>query len=134
MTKEFVVQVKNLETKRVAYYAIDSTSGGYPYFTQYAPTAELMSKREADKVLVELQRPNGPEGYPNGLLHQASGVNALVLESTIEVTIGQMVFTPVEKITIVARNESAKVEAEKARVAAAARAKLSDAELKALGL
>jgi hypothetical protein len=135
--ERFVIQVVNHTNGKLMYYSLDSMSGGYPSFTSELSNARKMVQKEVDQVMADFLLPNGKDGLPNLLAHLAGNISNTVKMADLEITIGRMGFEPATKFPVlrnVYHNRVAEVKAEKARIAAEAKAKLSPDELDALGL
>ncbi len=129
---KYILQVLNRKTQQISYYRNDD---GWAGFTTALRLADFLTMAEATRVIADMQRPNGEDGAPNRTLQLASGVTRVDPHNEIEVTIGELVFTPRKPIVVIAaQNTMDAADAVRDKIAADARAKLSDVELAALGL
>lgn len=134
---DYIVQIRNHTTREVLYYATDSMSGGYPYFTTSLSQASQLPLEYVEQIITDLGRPNGKDGLPNNLLHQAAKISNTVLEARITVSVGRMQFVPqddIGSVNITAVNKSAEAKAEKDRLRQQARDKMTPEEREAFGI
>jgi hypothetical protein len=137
MDDRYIIQVRNHTLGKTVYYAIDSMSGGWPYFTDSIRQAHPMPADQVHQVMTDMARPNDEKGYPNRLAHQAGDISNTVLYADLEVMAGKVVFEQDKTFPVLRDsyfNRHADFLVEQARIAKEAKAKLSQAELDALGI
>lgn len=95
MNLGFII-VATCETNKTMFYAIDPTSGGYPYWTSFLGGSKLFkTAEEAQQVLREdeFTRPSTMSDgtvFPPYLLHSGSGVNFERTEGSLVVSIAEL--------------------------------------------
>lgn len=134
--KQHIVGVM-IEGER-AFYACDTHSGGYPYFTPSVDSAERMTFAEARNIVTELQRPNTKEGFLNSLLMMAVSHQRSVKLRTdspiiVEAEIYKICLKVVDSFEFIAQSNVDEVRAAQEEAKQNALAKLSDDERAALG-
>jgi hypothetical protein len=137
MDDRYIIQVRNHTLGKAVYYAIDSMSGGHPYFTKSIRQAHPMPADQVQQVMTDMARPNDEQGYPNRLAHQAGEISNTVLYADLEVVAGTVVFEQDKSFPILRDsyfNRHAEFLKDQARIAKEAKAKLTKAELDALGI
>ena len=70
-----VLSAVNNVTNKTRYYAIDHSSGGYPWWAPSLSQAQFLTAEEATAIMNKIKEQGDQDRYPEHLLHNALDIS-----------------------------------------------------------